>query len=53
MITTAPAMAPVTMYVGRQPIFDRSLETVAYELLFRGAADASSADVVDGCCSAR
>lgn len=48
MITTAPATAPVTMYVGRQPIFDRSLETVAYELLFRGTADASSADVVDG-----
>lgn len=48
MITSAPAAAPVTLFVGRQPIFDRSLDTVAYELLFRNGADASSANVIDG-----
>lgn len=48
MIRTAPAAEPVTLFVGRQPIFDRSLETVAYELLFRSGAEKSTADVVDG-----
>lgn len=48
MITTAPAVSPVTLFVGRQPIFDRSLETVAYELLFRSGAEKSTADVIDG-----
>jgi c-di-GMP phosphodiesterase len=47
MIMTAPA-APVTLYVGRQPIFDRSLEAIGYELLFRSGASATSADIVDG-----
>lgn len=48
MPTTAPPSVAVTLFVGRQPIFDRGLETVAYELLFRGDATAATADVVDG-----
>jgi EAL and modified HD-GYP domain-containing signal transduction protein len=48
MISSAPPIAPVTLFVGRQPIFDRSLDTVAYELLFRSGADAVTADVIDG-----
>jgi EAL and modified HD-GYP domain-containing signal transduction protein len=54
MITTAPPArtppntGPVTLFVGRQPIFDRDLDTFAYELLFRNGAGATSADVVDG-----
>jgi c-di-GMP-related signal transduction protein len=31
------------VHVGRQPIFDRGGEVVAYELLFRGSADAVDA----------
>ena len=31
------------VHVGRQPIFDRGGEVVAYELLFRGSADAVEA----------
>jgi c-di-GMP-related signal transduction protein len=34
-------------YVARQPVFDRDLHVVAYELLFRGAAAAEEAFVVD------
>lgn len=37
-----------SFFLGRQPIFDRELNAVAYELLFRGAASAGQANVVDG-----
>lgn len=36
------------LFVGRQPILDRSLHTVGYELLFRDRADADAANIVDG-----
>ncbi|MAB90202.1 MAG: hypothetical protein CMJ90_12185 [Planctomycetes bacterium] len=44
--------APLTgrgrdVFVGRQPIYDRDLNLVAYELLFRNG-DVAAADVVDG-----
>lgn len=44
--------APVTgrgrdVFIGRQPIYDRDLNLVAYELLFR-SGDVSTADVIDG-----
>lgn len=48
MPTLAPSAALVTLYVGRQPIFDRALDTFGYELLFRRSAGAASAEVVDG-----
>lgn len=35
------------VFVGRQPIFDRALDVVAYELLFR-SSDANWADITDG-----
>ncbi len=35
------------VFVGRQPIFDRTLDVVAYELLFR-SSDANWADITDG-----
>jgi EAL and modified HD-GYP domain-containing signal transduction protein len=35
------------IYIGRQPIYDRSLNLYAYELLFRAATD-NRADFVDG-----
>ncbi len=38
----------LAVYVGRQPIFDRDRQVVAYELLFRGAADAPQASFFDG-----
>jgi EAL and modified HD-GYP domain-containing signal transduction protein len=34
-------------YVARQPVYDRDLNVVAYELLFRGGASASEAIVID------
>ena len=34
--------------IGRQPIFDRDLETVAYELLFRDADGKNQANIQDG-----
>ena len=34
-------------YLGRQPIFDRKLEVMGYELLFR-AQQGSASNVVDG-----
>lgn len=34
--------------VGRQPLLDRSLDTIGYELLFRGHSDAAVADFIDG-----
>lgn len=37
-----------TVLVGRQPIFNRDLEIVAYELLFRSGPEESSADFTDG-----
>lgn len=45
-------VAPVTVhgrdvFVGRQPIYDRDLNLVAYELLFR-RGDVGTADVIDG-----
>ena len=36
------------LFVGRQPILDRSLDTIGYELLFRDGAAAGSAEFVDG-----
>jgi len=36
------------LFVGRQPILDRSLATIGYELLFRGGAKAGDAEFVDG-----
>jgi len=35
-------------FVGRQPIFDRSLNSIGYELLFRANAGASMAGPLDG-----
>lgn len=35
-------------FVGRQPIFDRSLNAIGYELLFRAGANASVAGPLDG-----
>src|SRR5919106_5237592 len=35
------------IFVGRQPIYDRGLEVVAYELLFR-SGESNRAGVVDG-----
>ena len=37
-----------TLFVGRQPILDRTLNTIGYELLFRGGAAVGSAEFVDG-----
>jgi c-di-GMP phosphodiesterase len=37
-----------TLFVGRQPILDRALNTIGYELLFRGGAKAGDAEFVDG-----
>ncbi|HWM21357.1 MAG TPA: HDOD domain-containing protein [Ilumatobacteraceae bacterium] len=37
-----------TLFVGRQPILDRALETIGYELLFRDGVEVGSADFVDG-----
>ena len=36
------------LFVGRQPILDRALDTIGYELLFRGGAADLSAEFVDG-----
>ena len=36
------------LFVGRQPILDRALDTIGYELLFRGGAAVASAEFVDG-----
>ncbi len=36
------------IFVGRQPIFDSQMKVFAYELLFRDAADSSSANFIDG-----
>ena len=36
------------LFVGRQPILDRSLDTIGYELLFRHGAAAGAAEFVDG-----
>ncbi len=36
------------IFVGRQPVFARSLATVGYELLFRSRENAESAAVIDG-----
>jgi EAL and modified HD-GYP domain-containing signal transduction protein len=36
------------LFVGRQPILDRALGTIGYELLFRDGAAAGTADFVDG-----
>ncbi len=35
-------------FVGRQPIFDRSLNSIGYELLFRANAEVGSAGPLDG-----
>lgn len=36
-----------SVFVGRQPIYDRDLLTFGYELLFRGCGERNSADVID------
>jgi EAL and modified HD-GYP domain-containing signal transduction protein len=36
------------IFVGRQPIYDRQLNVVAYELLFRSSADVNQAQIMDG-----
>ncbi|MFQ5828401.1 MAG: EAL and HDOD domain-containing protein [Candidatus Methylomirabilia bacterium] len=41
------AQSTLDVFVGRQPIFNRDLKVVAYELLFR-AGDVADAGVVDG-----
>lgn len=38
----------VDIYVGRQPIFNRSMKVFAYELLFRGGGEQNHAVVVGG-----
>jgi c-di-GMP phosphodiesterase len=48
MSTTALADELGTLFVGRQPILDRTLDTIGYELLFRGGAAVGSAEFVDG-----
>lgn len=35
------------VFLGRQPILDRERQVVAYELLFRSSANASTADITD------
>lgn len=40
-----PAPAPNNVYVGRQPIFDRTLNVYAYELLYRSATQQNAANV--------
>ena len=42
---SAPSAWPT--YVARQPVYDRDRNVVAYELLFRDGADATTASVVD------
>jgi c-di-GMP phosphodiesterase len=42
---SAPRAWPT--YVARQPVYDRDRNVVAYELLFRDGADATTASVVD------
>lgn len=44
---TTLAHPDVEILVARQPIFDRSLGVVAYELLYRASADATSAGIAD------
>lgn len=36
------------IFVGRQPIYDRQLNVVAYELLFRSRGDVNQAEITDG-----
>jgi EAL and modified HD-GYP domain-containing signal transduction protein len=36
------------IYIGRQPIYDRDLNVIAYELLYRSSEQATRADVTDG-----
>jgi c-di-GMP phosphodiesterase len=36
------------VFVGRQPIYDRQLNVVAYELLFRSRGDVNRAEITDG-----
>ncbi len=36
------------IFIGRQPIFDKDLKVIAYELLFRGDGEALDANVIDG-----
>lgn len=38
----------VQHFVGRQPIFDRSLDVFGYELLFRANSEATFAGPLDG-----
>lgn len=43
-IDTEHEQCPPQIFVGRQPILDREQKLVAYELLFRGSQDASTAE---------
>ena len=40
-----PTSAPTNVYVGRQPIFDRTLNVYAYELLYRAGTQQNAANV--------
>ena len=47
-----PASPPNNVYVGRQPIFDRTLNVYAYELLYRSGQQQNAANVgADGDCA--
>lgn len=37
----------INVFVGRQPIYNREMEVIAYELLFRGGGSHTSAQIVD------
>ncbi|HKK00695.1 MAG TPA: HDOD domain-containing protein [Desulfuromonadales bacterium] len=39
---------PTDVFIGRQPIYDRSLQIFAYELLYRCSEEKNYAEIVDG-----
>ena len=48
-MATTPHLTPAgAIYIGRQPIYDRDLNVVAYELLYRKSEQDNWADVTDG-----
>ena len=48
MASTPLSTPAVAIYIGRQPIYDRDLNVVAYELLYRSSQQDNWADVTDG-----
>ena len=48
MATTPHSTPAGAIYIGRQPIYDRDLNVVAYELLYRKSEQDNWADVTDG-----